>query len=87
MSRARRPGPGCGAEQPLLKFLICRVVARRSVRGDATLAGNAVTKSLRAGSREELIRRNNVNATGNGRYWAPPSDKIRLQMLAGAGND
>ena len=63
MSRARRPGPGCGAEQPLLKFLICRVVARRSVRGDATLAGNAVTKSLRAGSREELIRRNNVNTT------------------------
>jgi len=33
------------------------------VRGDATLAGNAVTKSLRAGPREELIRRNNVNTT------------------------
>jgi len=57
------------------------------LRVDATLAGNPVTKRLRAGSREELIRRNNVNATGNGRYWAPPSDKIRLQMLAGAGND
>jgi len=58
-------------------------VARRSVHGDATLAGNPVTKSLRAGPREELIRRNNVNATGK---WSISGTAARQNPAADAGS-
>jgi hypothetical protein len=34
--------PSCGKPQPLLKFLLCRVVATPSVRWQATLGVNPV---------------------------------------------
>jgi hypothetical protein len=61
---------GCGAGQPLLKFLICRVVAKPLRARDATLACNPVTICLRLGPREESIRSNRFNATAIGRQAA-----------------
>jgi hypothetical protein len=57
---------GCGQPLPLLKFLICRVVASQWEPGRATLAFKPVCMPLRAGPREEAIRRNNSSAFENG---------------------